>query len=124
AGVCCGHATGGANKHFAPPRDEKSVCWIGTGTTSMNRKDDAVRTYFDLPLYLTSHRSAIKVRAIVVKELLGAVDNARIVDFGCGDGSLSIPLLGPKNSLTLVDLSERMLSLAANRIPEHFRPNV
>jgi SAM-dependent methyltransferase len=90
----------------------------------MNAKEDAVRQYFDRPLYLTSHRHAIKIRAMVVKELLGAVDDARIVDFGCGDGSLSIPLLSPKNSLTLVDLSEQMLELAASRIPEHCKSNV
>jgi SAM-dependent methyltransferase len=41
----------------------------------------------------------------------------RILDIGCGDGSISVPLLKPGRRLTLLDMSESMLSLARSRVP-------
>jgi ubiquinone/menaquinone biosynthesis C-methylase UbiE len=41
----------------------------------------------------------------------------RILDIGCGDGSISLPLLSRSETITLLDLSTNMLALASKRIP-------
>lgn len=85
---------------------------------------DHVREFFDRPFYLERGRPIIEARSIIVRELLGKVDQARILDLGCGDGSLSIPLLGEARELTLIDLSTRMLEIAESRISEGLRSKV
>jgi SAM-dependent methyltransferase len=75
-------------------------------------------------MYLVRGRFLIDVRASLVRDLVGNAVHIRIVDLGCGDGSISIPLLGEVNQLTLVDFSERMLSLAAAQVPENARHRV
>jgi len=41
----------------------------------------------------------------------------RVLDIGCGDGSISLPLLTHENHITLLDMSEQMLQRARSRIP-------
>lgn len=82
---------------------------------------DQARDFFNLPTYLERGRFLIDVRTIVVRELLAGTRAAHILDLGCGDGSISIPLLEAGGDLTLVDLSPRMLEVAASRIPERLR---
>jgi len=90
----------------------------------MSFTTEQVKEFFNRPVYLEKGRFLIDVRASLVRDLVGRVPRERIVDLGCGDGSISIPFLGEANELTLVDLSERMLALAAARIPEHARRRV
>lgn len=84
----------------------------------MSLNTDQVREFFDGPFYLEHGRPIIQVRSMIVRELLGSVVGGRIVDLGCGDGSLSIPFVEEASELTLVDLSLRMLELAEGRIPD------
>jgi 2-polyprenyl-3-methyl-5-hydroxy-6-metoxy-1,4-benzoquinol methylase len=90
----------------------------------MSSRIDRVKNFFDQPFYLEGSRHMIAIRLMIVQDLLGAVDHARILDLGCGDGSLSIPLLREMNDVTMVDLSSRMLEIAASRIPAHARNRV
>jgi SAM-dependent methyltransferase len=83
-----------------------------------------VKEFFNRPVYLDKGRFLIEVRASLVQELVGRIPHQRIVDLGCGDGSISIPFLGEGTELTLVDLSERMLALAAARVPDVARGRV
>jgi SAM-dependent methyltransferase len=85
---------------------------------------DEVRDFFDKPLYLDRGRFLIEVRAIIVRELVGPTAGRSILDLGCGDGSLSVPLLSEATQLTLVDLSARMLEIAARRVPDAKRASV
>jgi ubiquinone/menaquinone biosynthesis C-methylase UbiE len=39
-----------------------------------------------------------------------------MLDIGCGDGSISVPVLTPRNRLTLVDMSATMLGIARSRV--------
>jgi 2-polyprenyl-3-methyl-5-hydroxy-6-metoxy-1,4-benzoquinol methylase len=83
----------------------------------MQLSTDQVKEFFDTPFYLDHGRPIIQVRSMIVTELLGPINHARILDLGCGDGSLSTPFIEDAGALTLVDLSARMLELASNRIP-------
>jgi ubiquinone/menaquinone biosynthesis C-methylase UbiE len=76
-----------------------------------------VEKFFDSPFYLEKSRHIIQIRSKVIQEMLSTVENAHILDIGCGDGSLSIPLLDKNKHLTLIDLSAQMLEISASRIP-------
>ena len=49
--------------------------------------------------------------------MVEGVDRSLILDIGCGDGSLSLPLLDDRSRLTLLDFSEGMLERARQNIP-------
>jgi ubiquinone/menaquinone biosynthesis C-methylase UbiE len=72
-----------------------------------------VKAFFDETHLYLKNRFGIRLRQRIVNELLGIVSSANILDIGCGDGSVSLPLLqGSNNFLTLLDLSEHMLAEA------------
>lgn len=72
---------------------------------------DAVRAFFDSREYL-ARNPIIRVRARIVQHFLSDLENKRVLDLGCGDGSISRPLLAAGNRLTLVDFSPAMLDSA------------
>jgi SAM-dependent methyltransferase len=75
-----------------------------------------VQAFFEADTYL-EHNAIIPVRALIVAELLSGLQNARILDLGCGDGSVSRALLAAQNKLTLVDFSPKMLERARAATP-------
>lgn len=83
-----------------------------------------VEKFFDSSFYLEKSRHIIEVRRKVIQDIVGRVENARILDIGCGDGSLSLPLLGQHNHLTMIDLSKRMLEISASQVPEAAKARV
>lgn len=72
---------------------------------------DPVRAFFDTRSYLECN-AIIPVRALIVAEMLAQVGDSHVLDLGCGDGSISRPLLARGNRLTLVDFSPSMLESA------------
>jgi len=87
---------------------------------SQNRVSD----HFNSSNYLADSSDRISIRQGLVKDFLGRCMNVHILDIGCGDGSLSLPMLNRSNQLTLVDISKKMLDEAKNNIPEEFKDNV
>lgn len=84
----------------------------------MSTKTTEVRARFESPQwYLRRRRYNIEVRRETVREFARRLNPARVLDIGCGDGSISLPLLTATNRLTLVDLSGGMLEVAKSRIP-------
>jgi 2-polyprenyl-3-methyl-5-hydroxy-6-metoxy-1,4-benzoquinol methylase len=77
---------------------------------------DPVRAFFDTRSYL-DRNAIIPVRALIVSELLAHVHGSRVLDLGCGDGSISRSLLASQNQLTLVDFSAKMLESARGALP-------
>jgi len=91
----------------------------------LSTKIDQVKSLFETPEpYLKRRRFNINIRAETVQYFLRNRDFTRILDVGCGDGSASIPLLAAQKSLTLLDLSENMLSIALSKVPPDLRQNV
>jgi len=84
----------------------------------MESKIDLVHSTFQIPDWYLKRTHNIRVRKETVQEFLKHESFVRILDIGCGDGSLSLPLLTPERRLTLVDFSDGMLSVARSRIPE------
>lgn len=72
-----------------------------------------MREFFASDRYLKG-RGQIMLRARLIRELVGPLRGRRLLDMGCGDGTLSLQFAG-EGPLTLVDMSTNML--------EHTRRN-
>lgn len=83
-----------------------------------------IRSFFDETERYLADNGNIEIRQRVVKEMTGDIQNARILDLGCGDGRIGLQFLNPSNSLTLVDVSSKMLEIARSRTPAAFRTAV
>jgi 2-polyprenyl-3-methyl-5-hydroxy-6-metoxy-1,4-benzoquinol methylase len=91
----------------------------------MDNSTDLVRSVFENPdRYLSRRAFDVRIRAETVRELVRLPDDARILDIGCGDGSISLPLITESNRITLLDVSTNMLSIATSKIPSGFSANV
>jgi ubiquinone/menaquinone biosynthesis C-methylase UbiE len=85
----------------------------------------ATKEAFERPRwYLDKTAYNIRIRAETVAEFIQGVRPKAILDIGCGDGSLSVPLLSEENSLTLLDRSREMLSIAATQVPQQLMDHV
>lgn len=86
----------------------------------MPQKTDRVRALFECPSqYLDRRAFDIAMRAEVVDYFTAGRRFEHALDIGCGNGSISLPLLPRCKQLTLLDLSQSMLALAQSQIPAH-----
>lgn len=76
-----------------------------------------VRRYFAEPDRYLGHDSRMTIRRVTAGQMVQGVDRSRLLDIGCGDGSMSLPLLDPGADLTLLDFSAPMLERAKANIP-------
>ena len=91
----------------------------------MSSKVDQVKSAFAQPeQYLLRMAYNIQVRREIVEGFVGDAVLKSILDIGCGNGAISIPLLRHYSQLTLLDVSNNMLSIARSRIPTEFLGNV
>jgi ubiquinone/menaquinone biosynthesis C-methylase UbiE len=86
----------------------------------MDQLERTRQAFEDPEWYLGSRDYNIRLRAEVVRAFSATSKNERMLDIGCGDGSISLPLLAPNNRLTLLDLSTSMLKIAESRIAKKF----
>jgi 2-polyprenyl-3-methyl-5-hydroxy-6-metoxy-1,4-benzoquinol methylase len=86
----------------------------------LNTQTERVKSYFEEPTqYLGRRGFDIRIRLETVQELLQQNNVGQALDIGCGDGSISLPLLQRHQAqhLTLLDMSANMLELARKSIP-------
>lgn len=86
-------------------------------STQGQLRADLVRAAFAEPTWYLARGFNIRIRADVVRAFVGNRALQSVLDIGCGDGSISLPLLPQTDRLTLLDLSDTMLALARSRIP-------
>jgi 2-polyprenyl-3-methyl-5-hydroxy-6-metoxy-1,4-benzoquinol methylase len=86
--------------------------------SAITSKVERVKSLFEVPeKYLGPRQFDIRIRVETVQRFTEHLRVDRVLDIGCGDGSLSLPLLPRCNRLTLLDLSCKMLDLARKKIP-------
>jgi 2-polyprenyl-3-methyl-5-hydroxy-6-metoxy-1,4-benzoquinol methylase len=89
------------------------------------RHADQVREAFGYPeRYLNARSHQVRLRRELTARMVGDGCASHILDVGCGDGSVSIPLLREGVRLTLVDVSSAMLDIARTHVPPQFRSSV
>ena len=90
----------------------------------MNSRLQKIKTYFNHSHHYLSQTYDIRFRAHLIKKITGDLTHASILDLGCGDGSLSLQFQSDTNQITLVDISETMLTIADSRIDPAFKKNI
>jgi ubiquinone/menaquinone biosynthesis C-methylase UbiE len=84
----------------------------------MKSKTEQVKTLFEIPeKYLNPRQFDIRIRVETVQEFSHARRFNRVLDIGCGNAAISLPLLERSHQLMLLDISKNMLELARKRIP-------
>jgi 2-polyprenyl-3-methyl-5-hydroxy-6-metoxy-1,4-benzoquinol methylase len=97
--------------HSAPPQPSQEP-------------ETGVKTAFESPQwYFDKLNYRVQLRTDVVRAWTADFHFKRFLDIGCGDGTISVPLLNPNRSLTLQDLSEAMLARARARVPAQLAAN-
>jgi ubiquinone/menaquinone biosynthesis C-methylase UbiE len=77
-----------------------------------------VKSLFEVPeQYLGPRQFDIQIRVETVQQFTDTEKFDRVLDIGCGNGAISLPLLSRTRKLTLLDISSKMLELAKKRIP-------
>jgi len=90
-----------------------------------SEKSARVKAVFEEPQrYLNNFGLHIRVRAETVQAYAARLDSRRVLDIGCGDGSISLPLLNRRTHVTLLDFSASMTALARSRVPEELAGQV
>jgi SAM-dependent methyltransferase len=87
------------------------------GSVNQHSRRQQVELVFRDPQPYLAHRHILRLRQEAVAEFAGSRHRARVLDVGCGDGSLSLPLLDRIGHLTLVDTSAAMLEAARAQTP-------
>lgn len=90
----------------------------------MEIRAEQVNAYFANPQLYFRGRYIVDLRRELARELLGNPKGSRILDLGCGDGSVSLQFANDGNQITLVDPSRAMLALAKNAISEEHADQV
>ena len=89
----------------------------------MNSNIQILKEYFDRTHLYLNKPFGIQIRASLVKELIGEVQNVSVLDVGCGDGKVSLQFAS-RNQVMLLDISDQMLNLARFNTPEKYKANV
>jgi 2-polyprenyl-3-methyl-5-hydroxy-6-metoxy-1,4-benzoquinol methylase len=88
-------------------------------------KTEHAKLFFDAPeRYLDRREFDIRIRTETVQQFTEGRALERILDIGCGNAAISLPLLTPQRRLTLLDISSNMLATARRKIPPHLGDNV
>lgn len=96
----------------------------GRFESAMTTKSNQVKSFFAQPERYLKNDFNIRIRAEVTKGFVGDTVFGSILDIGCGNGAISLPLLQQTDHLTLLDISRNMLSLASSHVPVEFLSKV
>jgi ubiquinone/menaquinone biosynthesis C-methylase UbiE len=84
----------------------------------MASKVESVKALFEVPdKYLAPFQAEMRLREEAVQHFAGTMRFDHILDVGCGNGAISLPLLERCSRMTLLDLSSAMLNRARRKIP-------
>jgi 2-polyprenyl-3-methyl-5-hydroxy-6-metoxy-1,4-benzoquinol methylase len=93
--------------------------------TEVTTKTEQAKLFFETPeRYLDRREFDIRIRTETVQQFIEGRTLGRILDIGCGNAAISLPLLTSQRRLTLLDISSNMLATARRGIPSHLVNNV
>jgi 2-polyprenyl-3-methyl-5-hydroxy-6-metoxy-1,4-benzoquinol methylase len=89
----------------------------------MTYGSQAVEQFFEQPQKYLHKRYGIRMRQYLLEKIFANTDlsGKRMLDAGCGDGSLSLPYANKLDELTLLDTSGPMIQLARQNVARAFR---
>jgi SAM-dependent methyltransferase len=84
-----------------------------SASSPANTRIERVQRYFDRDTTYLRKDFNIRMRAEIVKSLVGPICESKILDLGCGDGSISRQFRNNRNRVVMIDASADMLDLAS-----------
>jgi SAM-dependent methyltransferase len=91
--------------------------------TSDSLRVARAKEYFSKEEYHRKNYMSMR-RSEIVLDLLGSVDNLKLLDLGSGSGIVSVPLASQCRHLSLVDYSQAALEIARARISPELKDKV
>ena len=88
------------------------------------RHTERVQEFFGEPDRYLCNDARLRVRLLLCQQMVEGIDRSLMLDIGCGDGSVSLPLVAPGSRLTLLDFSAPMLERASRNIAQDLKPRV
>lgn len=76
---------------------------------------DHVYKFFNTTQNYLHKNFGVRIRALIIHDLIGVVSQKSLLDIGCGDGGITIQFV-KQNAVDFLDISENMLSLVKNRV--------
>ena len=102
---------------------DRDLLLLSDAESSTRREQ--VRVIFDnVDHYLAARSVDVRLRTETVSAFASQLSYEDVLDAGCGDGSITLPLLTSANHLTWMDLSPSMLEHAISRVPRDLVNNV
>lgn len=89
-----------------------------------NRRPERAKPFFANPSRYVRNNPYIELRSRAVRQILPPRERRSVLDLGCGDGRVSIPMVRENDDLLLVDSSPRMLDLALSNVPREVAARV
>jgi len=103
----------------------KNLGTVREAQTLIKERQVEVKQAFETPQwYFRRLNYRVLVRRDLVRGFVNGKPYRSMLDIGCGDGSISLPLLADGSQLVLLDISEAMLALARARVAPQWRPSV
>ena len=96
---------------------ESAYSFASSAPSTSSKRDHVKQVFEDVAHYLSSRRVDIRFRKEVARAFAKAIEWRTALDIGCGDGSISLPLLRSGVQLTLLDLSTAMTVRAKANVP-------
>lgn len=78
------------------------------------QKFEKVKEFFEKEVYLLN-RVNIEIRRAIISEFFPSLKDKRILDIGCGDGSLSLPFVA-NNTVVFLDAATQMIETARKKV--------
>lgn len=88
----------------------------------MNNNQKIINFFKDTDSYINRNH-VIELRRVIVSDLIGEPVGKRILDIGCGDGTLTIDYL-KNNEITFLDITPEMIDLVRTKISDDCIENV
>lgn len=82
------------------------------------KKERAVKEFFEQTEVYLTYDYNLRIRLETIETFLNGEHFKDVLDMPCGSGDLSIPLLDQFDNLLMMDFSENMIAVAAEKIPE------
>lgn len=90
----------------------------------MDQRIQASKEHFDITQIYLGKLYDIRVRCEIIAKRFTQLENIDILDLGCGNGTLSLQFQDRAANITLVDVSENMLSEAKRNIDPQYAHKV
>jgi len=118
-----GYYTGGKMTRKIIIEDENEIDWEDLWTKKMDKKGDRGKDWSKAAVKYSERASKDNYTEKLISNMILTKDDT-VLDVGCGEGSVTIPLSKEVASVTAVDATDKMLEILDEKIAENKISNI